>query len=283
MPAVLEDHQQRAEDVKSGIQTILTRYSEVTSNLSSSCSSAIHDIAAFASSAFISSRHDEVEREKLKLPLQKAEYKNPVDDLHPAQPLLGVGPWGLPSIVLQVIESCNNGPGSVVWSVPEDGVWLKPAFDLERSCMQSDLPTLLSERDTTWKLTFMKALFWSDLPLITISDSEAKQYSGGISRGQMAVLLHRFLPLNTQEVLSMMGRILEFFRQEKRNDIFSEISQDLTHREDTENIIRSIWRKWDVANDSALPDGVERIWDAGKKGSALVWIKTGKPFTPNTI
>lgn len=29
MPAVLEDHQQRAEDVKSGIQTILTRYRQV--------------------------------------------------------------------------------------------------------------------------------------------------------------------------------------------------------------------------------------------------------------
>lgn len=120
MPTVLENHQQHAEDIKSGIQAILTHYSEVASKLSSSCSSGINENAAFVSSAFISPRHDEVEQEKSHISLRKAEYKNLVDGFRTAQPVFDVGLPGLLSIIPQVIESCKDGSGSMVWSVPEE-------------------------------------------------------------------------------------------------------------------------------------------------------------------
>ncbi|KIM20798.1 hypothetical protein M408DRAFT_123154 [Serendipita vermifera MAFF 305830] len=280
MPTVLEDHQQRAEDIKSGIQTMLTRYSEVASKLSSSCSSAMNDTAAFVSSAFISPRHDEVEQEKVHIMLQEAEYKNPVDEFRTARPLLGLGPEGSPSIILQVVESCKDMSGKMAWSIPEDGTWLDPVFKLERSCMQSYLSTLLRQRNTVWKLNFLKALFWSDLPLIAIADSDARKYAGGIPRAQMTELLDRFIPSNRRGILSITVRILEFFRREKGDNPFSEISHDLTHREDTENIIKSVWRKWYPANDCTLPEGVERTWESGYTVSKLIWTKTGKPYTP---
>ncbi|KIM20805.1 hypothetical protein M408DRAFT_30074 [Serendipita vermifera MAFF 305830] len=110
-PLVLENHQQRVEDIKSGTQTMLTRYScklpssEVASKLSSSCSSAMNDTAAFVSSAFIAPRHDEVEQEKSHIMHQKAEYKNPVDGFRTARPLLGLETVELFRIIQQVIES----------------------------------------------------------------------------------------------------------------------------------------------------------------------------------
>ncbi|KIM20807.1 hypothetical protein M408DRAFT_333804 [Serendipita vermifera MAFF 305830] len=78
-----------------------------------------------------------------------------------------------------------------------------------------------------------------------------------------------------------MVQILDLFRQEKINDPFPEISRDLTHREDTENLVRSIWRKWDTKNDCPLPDGVERAWGRWSNPSdpaKLIWIKTGDEY-----
>lgn len=277
MPVVLENHQQRAEDIKSHIQATLTRYSEVSSDLSASCSFSISATAKFASTALISPQHDQIEREKSSILLQKAEYVNPFNEFRAARPLLGLGPEGLPSIVHRIIESYSTF-GHVVWSVPEEGTWLDPAFELERGCMQFDLPTLLRERGRQWKLQFLHALFWSDLPLLVIADSDIKQYSGGVPRGQMKPLLDRLIPSEKQEILSMMIRLVGFLRQITTKDPFVEVSRDLTHREDAENIVTSIWRKWDVANNHVLPDGVERVWRKGDILPEIMWIKTGEPY-----
>ncbi|KIM27660.1 hypothetical protein M408DRAFT_162565 [Serendipita vermifera MAFF 305830] len=108
MPAVLENHQQRAEDIKLYIQATLTRSSEVSSDLSATCSSSFQAITKFASTALISPQHDQIEQEKSSILLQKAEYVNPFNEFRAARPLLGLGPEGLPSIVHRIIESYST-------------------------------------------------------------------------------------------------------------------------------------------------------------------------------
>lgn len=279
---MLENHQQRAEDIKSCIQTMLTRYSELASKLSSSCSSAMNGTAAFVSSAFISPRHDQVEQENSHIMLRKAEYRNPVDYLRTARPLLGLERVESFRMIKQVIESLNNRSGLLVWSVPENGVWLDPVFELERSCVQSDLSTLLKERNTMWKLNFLKALLWSNSPLITVTDSDIKQYGGGIPRYSIETALVHMVPGHKwNDVLHIMVQILDLFRKEKEKDPFPEISHDLTHRENAVNIIRTIWRKWDIVGGGPLATGVERAWRNGSSVSdpaEPIWIRTGKPL-----
>lgn len=104
---------------------------------------------------------------------------------------------------------------------------------------------------------------------------------GGIPRGQMKTVLSHLIPSKPQIILAVMTRILDLFRREKGNDPVSEISYDFTHREDAENIVRCIWRKWDIAENCPLPEGVERAWGRGSKLSdpaKIIWIKTGEPY-----
>ncbi|KIM20811.1 hypothetical protein M408DRAFT_30078 [Serendipita vermifera MAFF 305830] len=285
MPTVLENHQQRTEDVKSCVQSILIQYSGVSSELSASCSTSIRRMAAFSSTTFISLRHDQAERERSHILLRKANYMNPLDEFHPAQPLLGLGPEGLPSVILRVIEaydaSGNEWDEFSKAEAPFDKV-----FELERKCIQSDLPTLLKEYNRSWKLELSYTLFMSDLPLLVIADGDAKQYRDGIPRSRMKVLLNRSAPSNRAEILLMMVKLIDVFKGIKgqyEHDVFVRTSRYLTHRKDAANIIKSIWRKWDIMNDSALPDGVERNWDKEKARSSLIWAKTRESYSSHVV
>ncbi|KIM27661.1 hypothetical protein M408DRAFT_329865 [Serendipita vermifera MAFF 305830] len=94
----------------------------------------------------------------------------------------------------------------------------------------------------------------------------------------MKSLLDRLIPSNRHEILSMMLQLVSLFRQISEYDAFLGPSRYLTHRIDTTDIIKSIWRKWDIASDSALPDGVERRWGEWRGSSNLVWVKTGNIY-----
>ncbi len=66
--------------------------SNFSSNLSTSCSSALNSIAAFATSTFIAPRYDEAESEAKHKWIQKVEYRNYIVAGQPALPLIGLGP-----------------------------------------------------------------------------------------------------------------------------------------------------------------------------------------------
>ncbi|KIM20813.1 hypothetical protein M408DRAFT_30080 [Serendipita vermifera MAFF 305830] len=283
IPPMLEMHQQRAEDIKSCIQNMLMR--EVLSEMSGSCSSSMHAIATFPSTAFISPRHDQVEQEKSNDLLRKADYMNPLDEFRPARPLIGLGPEGLPSVILRVIENFESSP-NLSRDLPKHAVSFDAIFELERNCTESDLPALVRNYSRALQCEFLHALFWSDLPLLVITNSDAKQYSDGVPRGRMKSLLNRSIPSNRQEILCMMMELLELFKGIGYDNEFVYASRYLAHRWDSRNIIRSIWRKWDIANDSPLPDGVVRAWGRGSRIShpaKLLWKKTWEPYTPESI
>jgi ATP-dependent Clp protease adapter protein ClpS len=104
---VLERHQQRAEDVKSFINVLLTyfRYACVTnsrhtqflhcsaihSSLSVSFSTALSFNGAFSSSEFIGPRHDETEEEASHALLQAVDYRSYMQYGEVIQPIFGLG------------------------------------------------------------------------------------------------------------------------------------------------------------------------------------------------
>ncbi|KIM27672.1 hypothetical protein M408DRAFT_162811 [Serendipita vermifera MAFF 305830] len=178
MNGILENHQQRAEDVKACVHKMLASYSDIYLNLSKGCSSNIHAIAEFASTSFIAHRHEEVEKEKTHIILTKAKYWCWPPYYGFVQPLVGLGPEGTISLMNSILSFVFPTTEVFLGKSLEDDERLKPAFELEKNCLDKELDTALIQGGRYGTFRLITAIFWSDEPLIPLLEADVDQFKG---------------------------------------------------------------------------------------------------------
>lgn len=266
-------HQERAEDMKKFLIRVATSYNAFASNLSRASSSALASIHEFASTSFIALRHEEVDLERDHILLKRIEYHNRITNEVGSQPVFGLGIAETIKLIRSLMESTNktDNLAPVYVSLEEH---IKRIFLVEKNSAR-----LLERCDDIYKRRIIQCAFASEPPMIPVSGDAISRYRGGVPREKLEEVLGLISPNNRQDVLGLAIEVIDWLKCWPFHDAFSGAAQYFMHNKDsTSNIMKDVWRKWDIKKDCPFPEGVERMWNEEAKKSELLYEKTRLPY-----
>lgn len=271
-PEILENHQQRTESVKDILYKILTNQSLLASHLSSSSSTAIHDIRLFSSSNFIASHHEQMNQEKIHTLLKEVCYRNHAAGAKVVKPLFGTG-------IMKSVDLAEDILRQLKCTDPDlkhkpSMATLSDPLQLERWVHDAGVAAIEQSHVVlrrVFELTFSTAP-----PLLPVSSEEIASYSKGVPREKMDAFLKTRVPAARQATMSLVRNFVDQGFQHPEGEFYTHWY--LTGNDGTRNLVRSLWRKWDIDGDCPFPRGVDRVWDDAQKHSKVVWKKTGEEY-----
>ncbi|KIM20513.1 hypothetical protein M408DRAFT_135184 [Serendipita vermifera MAFF 305830] len=170
----LEQHQQNAENIKSFLVAVCSHYGDLEATLSTSCSTALNTTASFASSRFISPRHEEAQAEVKHYLVQKCKYRNYTTTGCLSQAICGLGPDATAKLVKLILDSFDIGYYGIdpwYW----DDIWTDgSAFEV--SCLSEDILDKVHNTEIQDRDRIMKYALFSDVPLIPIPKEVIASY-----------------------------------------------------------------------------------------------------------
>ncbi|KIM19499.1 hypothetical protein M408DRAFT_334382, partial [Serendipita vermifera MAFF 305830] len=185
-PDVLDRHQQSSEDVKSFLKCVLNNYSGICFKLSSSCSIALNNTAAFVSTRLIAPLHEKIEKEVLHPLLQKCDYRNYMTDGKISRPLVCLNASQRVDLILRALNSIG---WHFLVEVPDPD--LPIVFGLERKYDYKTVIESFKSINPALLLHLAQAALVCDTPLIPVTKQEVSQYRRGLPRSKIRIIIER--------------------------------------------------------------------------------------------
>lgn len=242
LPELINSHQSRSEEIKAVVARVTGEHSRLVTTMAGFLEATKNNIHGFSSSSFISWHHNERDSESEHTYMKEVVYVNFSDGTMRSNIIFGTVSRTLLELRRAIQALIERDPSFDIYAA-------KPVKDkaLELEQYLSTDPSLHHLLDSELRLLHSFGLL-SNPPLIPIHDGEIKRYAAGVPRNKMHLIMSR---VRRQDEVATLFDIWS-------STVSVTLVKLLTHREDTENIIKDIFLKWDFNNNRPFPPGVKR-------------------------
>lgn len=154
----------------------------------------------------------------------------------------------------------------------------KTMFQIEADSTEIGVARLLEECGNNYKMEIIRCAFASERAMIPVPPNLSYQYPDGMPRGRLGVVLSVIPAKNRRVFLAFAIQLVDWQMLWAPTSVFVDAAKLLMHNPIAGNIMKDIWRKWDVNNDIPLPAGVQRVWNGETKKSEVLYVKTRLPY-----